>query len=89
MIDYIATLRMLKDKADNESSRLGALAKEYGRLLAIEAGGTVEGLTLTTSQKTRLGARKANIEAQVILEAAADVLHVVEKPPVVEPEVSP
>uniref|UniRef100_A0A6H1ZGS1 Uncharacterized protein n=1 Tax=viral metagenome TaxID=1070528 RepID=A0A6H1ZGS1_9ZZZZ len=78
MIDYEATIAMLKAKADQRVSDISSMEKEYKRLLAIKESGEVEGLALTATQKPKIVNRIAGIEAKIEKAAGADVVSVVE-----------
>ena len=78
MIDYIATLGVIKAQADQRVSDITSMEKEYKRLLAIKESGEVEGLALTATQKPKIVNRIAEIEAKIEKAAGADVVSVVE-----------
>ena len=88
MIDYEATIAMLKAKADQRVSDITSMAKEYKRLLAMRDSGKSESgdMDLVTTQKAKVASMLAEIEAKVAKAAGVDVVNV-DKPVVEEIEI--
>ena len=65
-IDYLATIKKAQDVADQYSSNMSSMGKEYSKLTLIVESGKVEGETLTAPQKKNFGSKKKAIETQII-----------------------
>jgi len=88
MIDYIATLGVIKAQADQRVSDITSMEKEYKRLLAMKESGKSESgdMELVASQKAEVSSRIARIEAMIVKTAGVDVVNV-DKPVVEEIEI--